>query len=459
MKAKSVTPKDLPMIRVTVLEHGQRASANSLPCLIGQNLDFTTSRLESYCLASWKPLVFDALLVAAAIEFCDRIKKRPSMGWGRHFEVQIPVHDVAHWSSKALLYALTDALEFLTGDRWRIHFYKRYRPEQRQQQAHLPIPPGITTIIPFSDGMDSRAVSALLAKELGSRLCRVRLGSKITDRRTSARQRQPFTTVPYEVSTGRGSGETSARSRGFKFATVSAVAAYLVGAKEIIVSESGQGALGPALVAAGQAYEDYRNHPLFTDRMERYLNAAFGMDIRFRFPRLWKTKGETLAEYAKLTNETAHIDARSCWQQSRQVSVNGHRRQCGVCASCMLRRLSVYAAGLKEPRETYVWENLGAPTIEAGAANGFNKITGALREYAIAGALHLDHLADLRGSPLHKGALRRHARQLAHSQALSLDDAEANLDRLLAQHSKEWREFIHSLGRKSFITNWVASAA
>jgi hypothetical protein len=85
--------------------------------------------------------------------------------------------------------------------------------------------------------------------------------------------------------------------------------------------------------------------------------------------------------------------------------------------------------------------------------------TKALREYAIAGTLHLDHLAGLRGSVLHTQAIKRHAHQLARSQGLSFEKAEANLDQLLSKHEAEWRSFVHSLGNKSFIRNWVASAA
>jgi len=51
-----------------------------------------------------------------------------------------------------------------------------------------------------------------------------------------------------------------------------------------------------------------------------------------------------------------------------------------------LRRLPVEAAerawaGLSEPKETYVWENLSAPSFEAGAAGAFGKkkLTTALR--------------------------------------------------------------------------------
>jgi len=179
--------------------------------------------------------------------------------------------------------------------------------------------------------------------------------------------------------------------------------------------------------------------------MQRYFKALLGEDIRFLFPRLWNTKGETLAAFAKITDERAHVDARSCWQQSRQVSVDHRRRQCGVCAACMLRRLSVHAAGLQEPRDTYVWEDLEAPEFERGAAKNFKKITRALREYAIAGTLHLDHLAALRKSPSHKEALKRRAHQLAKSQGLSPEEAETKLDRLLARLDAEL--VVEALGR------------
>jgi len=460
IKKKMKPAESMPTVRVAVVENGQRAPRSYASCVIGENLDFSTTRLESYCLASFNPVVFDALLVAASVEFCDRIQKRPSLSWGRRFELQIPVHDVDHWSSKPVIGALTETLDFLTGDSWNIQFTNRHKPEELPKQGNLAMPLDISAIIPFSDGMDSRAVSALYEKQAGHRVCRVRLGpSSVIYRKASDKQGLPFTTVPYEVSTGKRSSETSARSRGFKFATVSAVAAHLVGAKQVIVPESGQGALGSALVPTGHGYEDYRNHPLYTDKVERYFKALLGSEIRFRFPRLWKTKGETLAEFAKITDKNAHVDARSCWQQNRHASVNNHRRQCGICAACMLRRLSVHAAGLKEPVETYLWEDLGAPTLEKGVAKGFKKITRALREYAIAGTLHLDHIAELRDAPHHKVALRRVAHQLARSQGLSLDEAEVKLDRLLARHQKEWRDFVKSLGQKSFVAKWTSSAS
>jgi hypothetical protein len=92
--------------------------------------------------------------------------------------------------------------------------------------------------------------------------------------------RYPFTSVPYQVTPGVGeSTESSARSRGFKFALISGLAAYLAKANQVIVSESGQGSLGPVLVTVGQAYEDYRTHPLFTERMEKFLGALLNHQV------------------------------------------------------------------------------------------------------------------------------------------------------------------------------------
>ncbi len=83
----------------------------------------------------------------------------------------------------------------------------------------------------------------------------------------------------------------------------------------------------------------------------------------------------------------------------------------------MLRRMSIHAAGLKELKETYVWENLDTKNFDEGAASSFpkTKITGKLREYAIAGALHLDHLAGLQASRADAQTLELNVFQLSRS--------------------------------------------
>jgi hypothetical protein len=123
----------------------------------------------------------------------------------------------------------------------------------------------------------------------------------------------------------------------------------------------------------------------------------------------------------------------------------------------MLRRMSIHAAGLEERRAGYVWEDLSAPSFEAGAAPSFPKdrITPALREYAIAGTLHLDHLAGLKDSPASTRTLALSAFQLSRALNEPEADIRVKLDGLMSKHETEWRSFVLSLGQSSFIADWA----
>lgn len=446
------------VLRVDVIEQGGQARSGCTACEIGGDLAFSTSRLESYCLVQWEPVIFDALVVAAAVEFCDRIQRRQAHHWGRTFELLVPVHDPDRWNAPCVSTALKAALDFLTGDSWQISFVARNAPAYVPQQVSLEVPGDAQAVIAFSEGLDSRAVAGLMHREYGDGLIRVRLGTKqFGPPITPSGKKQPFTSIPYDVKPKTGEFvESSARSRGFKFATMSGIAAYLVEAEKIIVTESGQGSIGPVLVPVGQGYEDYRSYPLFTDRMERFLHALLGNSVHFDFPRLWSTKGETLAAFVKECSDGATWkQTRSCWQQTRHSSVAGKLRQCGICAACMLRRLSVHASGLTEDRETYIWENLASPTFEEGAGSAVEHITKSKREYAIAGVLHLEHLAGLQKSAMDKVAIDLAVTELSRSRGMAVDATRSAMTRLLNQHESEWMNFLDALGPNSFVTAWV----
>lgn len=457
-KADPARPK-LPSFAIDVVEQGTRRRRGHLDCVIDRDITFSTTHLESYCLAQWEPVIYDALVLTAAVEFCDHVARRPALSWQRNFELTVACHDPDRWNAKPVQGALREALEFLTGDRWNLQFTPRRSPVSDPHQIHFDLPSGPSAVIPFSEGLDSLAVAGLMHEEIGDRLIRVRLGTKPFEAQRGGPKR-PFTSIPYRVHRGaRRFPESSVRSRGFKFALVSGLAAYLTKAERVIVPESGQGALGPDLVTVGQSYPDVRNHPLFTDRMENLVFALFDHRVRYHFPQLWSTKGETLAKFvARCTDGPAWRSTKSCWQQNRYASVNKRRRQCGICAACMLRRLSVHAASLEESADTYLWENLRAPTFEAGAASGFKGATRAsMWSYAIAGTLHLDHLAALRTAPGGTARIELAAAQLSRSRGLPPKDTQDRLDGMLQRHRDEWMAFTNSLGAQSFLKQWIPS--
>lgn len=452
--------RQAPTFAIDVVERGTRPGRSYIDCVIDRNIAFSTEHLHSYCLADWEPAAYDALVLAAAVEYCDHIAHRPALGWRREFELRLPCHDPDRWNAPPVLDALHDALEFLTGDRWHVTFKPRRAPVTQPRQIHITMPSGPSAVIPFSEGLDSCAVAGLMHNEIGDRLIRVRLGTKPFDAKRVPGDgvKRPFTSIPYRVKRGeRRFVESSGRSRGFKFALMSGLAAYLVKAERVIVPESGQGALGPALVPVGQAHPDFRNHPLFTDRMQKLVLAVFGHHVRYDFPQLWSTKGETLARFTKqCVDGAAWRTTKSCWQQNRYASVDRRKRQCGICAACMLRRLSVHAAGLVEPADTYIWEDLRAPTFAAGAAAGFKGVARtSMRYYAIAGALHLDHLAAVETAPGGSARIALAAAQLSRSLGTSELDARNNLSGLVRRHGSEWSAFTDSLGAQSFVKQWM----
>ncbi len=446
----------VPEIAIDVVEAGGPARNGRVPLDLAHDVQFSTAGLESYAFARWKPVIFDAMAVAAAIEYGDRIIRRSSQGWARRVSVRTPVHDPDRWNAPAVLVALRDAVEFLTGDYWDFEFVRRACPAPSPRQDLLNLPVKTQAVLSYSDGMDSRAVAAIVGHSLGDKLVRVRVGAKSWDRPRKEDGLEPFAKVPYEVPCNMPNRESSARSRGFRFALISGVAAYLVEADEIIIPESGQGAFGPALINVGHAYPDFRNHPLFTERMERFLNNLLRTQLRFVFPRLWHTKGETLREFLLLTGSGKWETTRSCWRSNQWSSVNGKLRQCGVCAACMLRRVSVDAAGLAEVPGTYVATDMTAPTLEEAVDKDFTKLNAAFREYAIAGVLHMDHLADM-AEPDAAPLLKRHATLVAPAIGISCEESEQRLNELFRKHAQEWKSYLSSLGRNSFVMRWARS--
>ena len=459
MKAASPSGAPLPKHHVDVVEAKGRERPGWNKCEIEQNLKFNTTALESHCFANWNVRVWDAFVVAAAIQFCDHTKARTATCWGRDIALNVPVHEPKHWCSPDVSDPLHAALRLLTGDRWKINFAARKSQVPRPRIPRFEFPDESRVIAPFSDGLDSLAASQLAERKYGNRVLRVRLGRSSANGHPSIGRWKPVALVPYSVSYGnRGSVESSSLSRGFKFALLAGIAAYLCKAKRIIMPESGQGAIGPTLIPVGQTYEDYRNHPSFTNRMEEFLRALFGHTVHYVFPHLWSTKAETLKTFVdECADGASWKHTRSCWRGQRHVSVLGKMRQCGICAACMLRRMSVHAIGLAERRDAYVWENLSATHFEAGAAPGAKRISpkGASYEYAIAGTLHMDHLANLLRSPDNRNRLDLQVFHLSQALEVRENDIRHQLERLLRKHEEEWKTFLDSLGPKSFVVNWA----
>lgn len=438
---------------LVVIEKGQKPDSDlpegAITAEVGRHIRFNAEVLVTFDVEGCQSLHYDMLVLCAAIEFADRRWKRP-LGWRRILEVTVPVIDLKSWQSPKVLLSLHRVLNHLTGDTWLFSFVgAKDSSPIGSRQTLIEFEKTKTFAMAYSDGLDSRAVSALSGDQHEA-LC-IRIAG---NRQRWKNEDSFFTQIPFKVQGYRGR-ESSFRSRGFQFAAVTAIAAQLSNVARIIVPESGQGALGPVLVPLHNIYPDYRNHPTFFRKMEQFITALLGYDGKFEQPRLWSTKGQTLRAFLEIPGKTGqHLTStHSCWQSRRVVNVGG-RKQCGMCAACLLRRVSFHAAGVSEARDTYVVSDLAATDASDALSVIHQKADRDIMiEYGSVGTRHLQHLAELADLP--DDALRNHASQIGAAIGESTEKTLTNLRKMLSTHAVEWRAFLSAQGEQSFLKSWM----
>ena len=379
-----------------VVENGQKLGRShpkgAVTVEIGRQITFNAAVLDTFDVKGCQPLHYDLLVLCAAVEFADRRWKRP-LGWSRTLHVTVPVIDLATWQKPVVQANLRSVLRHLTCDAWHFTFvHAKNRSPIGERQGVLDFPAAKTFAMAYSDGLDSRAVSALSGKKEEALCVRI---ANFRQRRKNGDSY--FTQIPFKVK-GFRSNESSFRSRGFQFAVITAIVAHLSDLTRIIVPESGQGAFGPVLLPLYNIYADYRNHPTFFRNMERFVKSVLDHRVRYEQPRLWFTKGQTLRDFLDISGKTEEdlTGARSCWQNRRIVNTGGGKKQCGLCAACLLRRLSMHAAGISEKPDTYVVANLSASNVSQALSVLPRKADRDIMiEYGSVGARHLQQLADL----------------------------------------------------------------
>ncbi|MGE3702817.1 MAG: hypothetical protein AB7G08_29230 [Hyphomicrobiaceae bacterium] len=438
-----------------VVEAGRRQHAVHLDretiAEVGKEIAFVPDALDTYNYEGWKPIHHDLLVVSAAVEYADRCTARRISRWTRDFNITVPVVEIGTWRQPEVQVSLRAVLRQLTGDDWQFNFVPWQGPSiVGARQRLLPFGTERSFVIAYSEGLDSRCVAQVFGNGSDGvcvRLTKHRHALKAGD--------EPFDQIPFRVNVP-SARESSVRSRGFKFAAITAIAAHLTGLTRIVVPESGQGALGPVLLPLHNVYSDYRNHPTYFRKMERFIKTVLGHDVRYDQPRLWNTKGETISAYRLATNKAVDelFETRSCWQQRWNAKMDGKLRQCGLCAACLLRRMSMHAAGIEEPEHTYVIADLTAPVFRDALPDREKvRLSRTMAEYGSVGARHLQQLADMAELP--DADLAVHTFEIARATGETQDNVLKNVRNMLMTHAKEWRAFMAAQGEQSFLRSWT----
>ena len=131
---------------------------------------------------------------------------------------------------------------------------------------------------------------------------------------------------------------------GYIHVTLGAIAALHVGVNELYMYENGVGALNLPFDATQVGIETSKAaSPVFLRPMEKFIAEAGGKPFRIVNPFLFLTKAQALRnahaeKFGVQLAETFSCDRFPDWRE-------GHP-QCGTCSSCILRRVSMEAAGL-----------------------------------------------------------------------------------------------------------------
>jgi hypothetical protein len=291
--------------------------------------------------------------------------------WVRRLRIEVGVRDVPFWMSSTVRDTVVDLLQWLTGDSWHVTFKPISGPgfEGEGQQFLFSTPPERPARVAlFSGGLDSLAGAV---NEMVSRpsdyfvLAAVSTNNRMigAQRNVIAKLRQrsdrvQAVLVPLGLRHAPRHQEISQRSRGLVFLTVGYCTAVGADHDELQVYENGIGALNLSLTPAQIGTHNTRSvHPRTLDLASALFSLVGDRDFKVNNPSLLSTKGQLVGAMAEPFLDLI-LDTFSC--DTAYASRIGSVR-CGRCTSCLLRRQSLWSAGLQniDLTESYKYDGFG----------------------------------------------------------------------------------------------------
>jgi hypothetical protein len=321
----------------------------------------------------------DLVDLAMSVYYADRRAVRvrsPYVLTGlRDFDIRLPVRDLDLWRESGVATYLANILYWFTEDRWTFTFTSRQsppRPSETEQSLSLwpEQQPNITVL--FSGGLDSLAGMVtqleqyrdysfvLLSGCTHPRMAAIQSGLVRAMRRDwhSSSRELISIRVPFGIHKPQGASreEVSQRSRGFVFLLLGAVAAVMARSQSLWICENGMGAVNLWLNEGQLGIDSARGvHPLSLIHMSEFLNLILQQPLRIENPFQFWTKGQMCQSLKRLDFDHLITETFSC--DSFPLRIPGVP-QCGLCTSCLLRRLALHAADLEhvDPGEDYRYD-------------------------------------------------------------------------------------------------------
>ncbi len=343
-----------------------------------RNAASTLTDLERSLPAPLTPLARDFLDVATGIFLADiAVSRGRNEQWVRDIHLGLVVRELDFWQSAANL--LTRLVHRLTADNFAFTFLPR--------RAEEPAPPPASETVEvypadcvclLSGGVDSLAGAVLLLQAgrrphfvlhySGNPTVRMAQDHVVAlleenwpaAHLTSGLHIAPDTSrdeaLPYPPPESR---EESRRARSLLFMALGAVTAATAGREEVYLPENGVLTAALPLTRARIGSLSTRSTDPGVINLFNSLCEQAGWGCRIQDPFSYQTKAELIRDILRPALSPLDIQKTvSCWMTGRR------NRQCGGCIPCLLRRLSMLAAGL--PDEAYMLDILGDPLSHSG---------------------------------------------------------------------------------------------
>jgi 7-cyano-7-deazaguanine synthase in queuosine biosynthesis len=397
------------------------------------------------------PCTSDLLDIAAAVYEYDRLVRRPNdrralaSSNARTLQLFIAVRDPEFWREESVVGRLTQLLDWLTADRWELLF-EEYKGDRRLAETETQLLAGevteCTDVVLFSGGLDALIGAALLA-EKGPSLAAIAVATNRRQARTQIRlirslRKRVKSLVGVNVSAGLRAvpagtntpeGERTQRSRAFLFLVIALAAAEAARAKVVHMCENGIGAMNLPYAANQLGIDTSRAaHPRTLHEFEELARCVLGREIAVRNLLFEFTKAEACRAlptgWRELIPETVSCDIGFTDRRGGNLS-------CGQCASCILRRVSLRAAG--------------DTALDTADRYRFDVVDGRSSPHAVRRAMEAQ--AERLGSAARAGwsQVVEAAPEVQTVVAAligtgrSESDAQAIVSRLLVTHADEWR--------------------
>ncbi|MFM1907446.1 MAG: hypothetical protein RLZZ591_1123 [Pseudomonadota bacterium] len=421
-----------------------------------------TDHIMRYCFAEGDQLQDDLAAVLSGVRMADRACNRQhSKGWARALSIEVPVFELDKWKSPNVSNALTDTLQYLTGDQWRFEFKQRKKAPLCPEQAHIvSLPSQQRVFMPYSSGLDSFALANQVQRDASVAeliLVNVQSAHQLTnwknlgrknDKDLHAVQVAAFFKEPHRT-------EPTFRSRPFIYDMLAGYGAALAQPAKVVIPENGQGSLGGSLVPLGNEAPHRSCHPGFTSRLTKLVHALTDIVVAIEHPALFLTKGEVLSQLASLSTQpndwlAAH---RSCSYDARHSSQDRKSLHCGLCGNCLLRRVALLSANIDDTTP-YRAADLTATSFEGAFKGQLPRVHKSNHDVAFNSIRAMQRLADLASSPRNT-RVESEIANIQRALDAPIQEVREKMEHFLQQHRKEWTQFLEKCGPKS----WVADLA